>query len=110
MRVARRVRRAGRGNPPGVSLAGRPGPTQLGFVFEPVPTTACVGTYPVEWTQGLAARFVALVQSTGKVCEDAGIKIDSVASSQKTKSARDMIEALIAGQRDPRVLADLARG
>jgi hypothetical protein len=29
VRVARRVRRAGRGNPPGVSLTGRPGPTQL---------------------------------------------------------------------------------
>ena len=29
-RVARRVRRAGRGNPPGAILAGRPGPTQLG--------------------------------------------------------------------------------
>ena len=28
MRVARRVRRAGRGNPPGAILAGRPGPTQ----------------------------------------------------------------------------------
>jgi len=50
------------------------------------------------------------VQRLGKVCEDAGIKIDSVASSLKTKSARDMIEALIAGERDSRVLADLARG
>ena len=29
VRVARRVRRAGRGNPPGAILAGRPGPTQL---------------------------------------------------------------------------------
>ena len=28
MKVARRVRRAGRGNPPGAILAGRPGPTQ----------------------------------------------------------------------------------
>lgn len=46
----------------------------------------------------------------GKVCEDAGIKIDSVASSLTTLSARDMIEALIGGQRDPRVLAGLARG
>ena len=50
------------------------------------------------------------LQRLGKVCEDAGLKIDSVASSLTTKSARDMIEALIAGQRDPRVLADLARG
>jgi transposase len=50
------------------------------------------------------------LQRLGKVCEDAGIKIDSVASSLATKSARDMLEALIAGERDPRVLADLARG
>ena len=50
------------------------------------------------------------IQRLGKVCEDAGIKIDSVASSLATKSARDMIEALIDGERDPRVLADLARG
>jgi transposase len=38
------------------------------------------------------------------------VKIDSVASSLTTASARDMIEALIAGQRDPAVLAGLARG
>ena len=50
------------------------------------------------------------LQRLGKVCEDAGIKLDSVASSLTTKSARDMIEALIGGERDPRVLADLARG
>ncbi|MFZ0161774.1 MAG: IS110 family transposase [Kineosporiaceae bacterium] len=50
------------------------------------------------------------LQRLGKVCEDVGIKIDSVASSLTTKSARDMLEALIAGERDPRVLADLARG
>lgn len=50
------------------------------------------------------------LQRLAKVCEDAGIKIDSVASSLKTKSARAMIEALIDGERDPRVLADLALG
>jgi len=50
------------------------------------------------------------LQRLSKVLEDAGIKIDSVASSITTVSARDMIEALIAGERDPRVLADLARG
>jgi transposase len=44
------------------------------------------------------------------VLEDGGLKIDSVASSLTTASARDMIEALIAGQRDPAALAQLARG
>jgi transposase len=53
---------------------------------------------------------VSELSRLGKVCEDAGIKIDSVASSLTTKSARQMVEALIAGQRDPLVLADLARG
>jgi transposase len=45
-----------------------------------------------------------------KLLEDALIKVSSVASSLDTLSARDMIEALIAGQRDPEVLAGLARG
>ncbi len=34
----------------------------------------------------------------------------SVASTLSTVSARDMIEALIAGKRDPMVLAGLAHG
>ena len=50
------------------------------------------------------------LQRLSKVLEDGGIKIDSVASGITTLSARDMIEALIAGERDPRVLAELARG
>ena len=50
------------------------------------------------------------LQRLSKVLEDGGIKIDSVASSITTLSARDMIQALIAGERDPRVLAELARG
>ncbi|MEU6722062.1 IS110 family transposase [Nonomuraea sp. NPDC046802] len=45
-----------------------------------------------------------------KLLEDSLIKVSAVASSLDTASARDMIEALIAGQRDPRVLAELARG
>jgi len=49
-------------------------------------------------------------QRLSKVLEDAGIKIDSVASSLTTASARDMIEALAGGERDPVVLARLARG
>jgi transposase len=50
------------------------------------------------------------LQRLAKVLEDGGIKIDSVASSLTTVSARDMIEALIRGERDPAVLAGLARG
>lgn len=50
------------------------------------------------------------LQRLSKVLEDGGIKIDSVASKLTTVSARAMIEALINGERDPAVLADLARG
>jgi len=50
------------------------------------------------------------VQRLGNVLQDAGIKIDSVASSITTKSGRSMIEALTDRERRPRVLADLARG
>jgi transposase len=45
-----------------------------------------------------------------KLLEDALIKVSSVASSLGTLSVRDMVEALIAGERDPKVLAGLARG
>jgi transposase len=45
-----------------------------------------------------------------KLLEDALIKVSSVASSLDTRSVRDMVEALIAGERDPAVLAGLARG
>jgi transposase len=50
------------------------------------------------------------LQRLAKVLEDGGIKIDSVASSLTTLSARDMIEALIAGERNPGVPAEMARG
>jgi transposase len=45
-----------------------------------------------------------------KLLEDALIKVSAVASKLNTKSVRDMLEALIAGERDPEVLASLARG
>jgi len=49
-------------------------------------------------------------QRLEKLLEDALIKISAVASTLDTLSTRDMIEALIAGERDPGRLADLARG
>jgi len=45
-----------------------------------------------------------------KLLERALIKVTSVASAIDTMSCRDMIEALIAGERNPKALADLARG
>ena len=49
-------------------------------------------------------------QRLEKLLEDALIKLSSVATDLLEVSARAMIEALIAGQRDPKVLADLACG
>ena len=49
-------------------------------------------------------------QRLEKLLEDALIKVSAVASTLDTKSTRDMIEALIAGERDPKKLAALARG
>jgi transposase len=49
-------------------------------------------------------------QRLHKVLEDGGIKLDSVASDALGASGRAMIEALVDGQRDPVVLADLAKG
>jgi len=49
-------------------------------------------------------------QRLEKLLEDALIKVSAVASKLTTASARDMIAALIAGERDPQALASLARG
>ena len=44
-----------------------------------------------------------------KVLEDANIKLGAVASDILGKSGRDMLQALVDGERDPEKLADLAR-
>ena len=49
-------------------------------------------------------------QRIQKNLEDAGIKLDSVASDVLGVSGRAMLRALLAGERDPEVLADLAKG
>jgi transposase len=49
-------------------------------------------------------------QRAEKLLEDTQIKLSAVISDIFGKSGRDMLEALIAGQRDPWVLAQLARG
>jgi transposase len=49
-------------------------------------------------------------QRLEKLLEGALVKVSSVASKLTTLSAQDMIKAMIAGQRDPKALAGLARG
>jgi transposase len=50
------------------------------------------------------------IQRLEKVLQDAGIKLTSVTSAVWSASSRQMIEALIAGERDPAVLARMAKG
>lgn len=52
----------------------------------------------------------AEIQRLERLLQDAGVKLTSVASRVWSKSALAMVEALIAGQRDPKVLAELAKG
>jgi transposase len=49
-------------------------------------------------------------QRLEKTLEDAQIKLDSVISDLHGVSGRQMLQALIAGQRDPKTLAELAHG
>jgi transposase len=48
-------------------------------------------------------------QRLEKVLEDAGIKLSAVASDLTGVSSRAMLEALVQGERDPAVLADMAK-
>jgi transposase len=49
------------------------------------------------------------IQRLEKVLQDAGIKLTSVASTVWSASSRAMIEAMIEGERDPKVLAQMAK-
>ena len=49
------------------------------------------------------------IQRLEKVLQDAGIKLSSVASGVWSKSSKEIIEAMIDGERDPRVLAQMAK-
>src|SRR5947209_12826142 len=77
--------------------------------FIPPPQIAAIREL-TRYRKKLIEQRTSELQRLAKVLEDSGIKIDSVASALTTLSARDMIEALITGERDPAVLADLARG
>ena len=64
----------------------------------------------IRYRAKVAQQRVSEISRLGNVLQDAGIKIDSVASSIATKSGRAMIEALIDGERRGPVLAGLAKG
>lgn len=62
--------------------------------------------YRKRLVQSVTAEF----QRVEKTLEDAGIKLDVVASDVMTLSGRRMLKALVAGERDPEVLAEMAMG
>jgi transposase len=62
--------------------------------------------YRKRLTQARTAEF----QRIEKTLEDAGIKLDVVASDILGVSGRLMLKALVAGERDPERLAELAKG
>jgi transposase len=64
----------------------------------------------VRYRTKLVQQRTSETQRLCKTLEDAGIKLDSVASDVLGKSARAMIEALIDGERRGSVLAELAKG
>lgn len=58
----------------------------------------------------LVGERTRYAQRLEKLLEDALIKLSTVASNILGVSGRAMLEALIAGERDPQLLAELARG
>ncbi len=71
---------------------------------------------PIRQLRDLTRARTAITRERGreaqrleKLLEDAGIKLSAVASDILGVSGRAMLEALIAGDRDPVVLADLAK-
>ncbi|USC15517.1 IS110 family transposase [Rhodococcus sp. 11-3] len=64
----------------------------------------------IRYRRKLTESRTSELQRLGNVLHDAGIKVDSVASTITTASVRAMVEALIDGQRRPAMLADLAKG
>src|SRR3954453_13632701 len=91
-----------------MAFGGSPGRRLRGRFFPPREIAAIREVDP--YHKKLIEQRTSELQRLAKVLEDGGIKIDSVASALTTLSARDMIEALINGERDPAVLAELARG
>jgi Transposase len=76
-----------------------------------------VAPKPVRELRELTRRRRTLVRERAqeanrlhKTLEDTGVKLDCVASDILGVSGRSMLDALIAGQRDPQALAGLAKG
>ena len=71
---------------------------------------------PIRQLRDLTRTRTAVVRERGreiqrleKLLEDSGVKLSSVATHLTGMSGRAMLDALVAGERDPGVLADLAK-
>ena len=64
----------------------------------------------MHYRKTLVAERVDEVNRLQKVLETANIKLAAVATDVLGKSGRDMLEALLGGEHEPEVLAELARG
>ena len=62
------------------------------------------------YRKSLVEERSRIINRLQKTLEDANLKLASVASDLMGRSARDMLAALLAGEVDPSILAQLARG
>jgi transposase len=62
------------------------------------------------YRSSLAADRARLVNRIQKTLEDTNIKLASVATDITGKSSRAILDAMLAGEQDPEILADLAQG
>lgn len=62
------------------------------------------------YRMSLSEERARLINRLQKTLEDANLKLASIVTDITGKSARDMLTALLAGEDDPAVLANLARG
>jgi transposase len=62
------------------------------------------------YRMSLSEERARLINRLQKTLEDANLKLASVVSDVMGKSARDMLAAVLAGEDDPAVIAELARG
>ncbi|HEY5873788.1 MAG TPA: IS110 family transposase [Ilumatobacteraceae bacterium] len=81
----------------------------LGSSFVPPPAIRELRDL-TRYRKRLIQTHTAECQRVQKVLEDAGIKLDSVASDVLGVSGRLMLRALIDGERDPAVLAEMSKG
>ncbi len=89
----------------------------LAACFERGAVTACFVATPefrlirehTRYRRDLTAERTREKQRTEKLLESAALKLSSVLSDLHGVTGRDIMEHLIAGERDPRVLAQLAR-